>query len=149
MNYVHFYIDQYYLFSNYSALPVKYKGVIYPTSEHAYQSAKFAHNKKIYNKIINAQSPSEAKRISNEYKGYERKDWMSVKLQIMSNIIHEKAKQHEEVRNKLLITGAAQIVEASADSFWGHGKDNNGKNHLGKIWMQIREALRNNTFNSV
>lgn len=119
---------------------------MYPTSEHAYQAAKFANNKEIINKIINALSPSEAKRISTEYKDQKRKNWTNIKLKIMSEIIYEKAKQHTEIRNNLLETGIAQIIENSDNQFWGRGKDNKGKNQLGKIWMQIREDLRNNKF---
>jgi len=144
VNQVRFFLDQYYLFSNYSSLPVKYKSVTYPTSEHAYQAAKFENNKEISTAIKNAQSPSEAKRISTEYKNLERKNWEKIKLQTMSEIIHEKAKQHAEVQRKLLETGDAQILENSEDYFWGRGKDDSGQNHLGKIWMQIREELRNN-----
>jgi ribA/ribD-fused uncharacterized protein len=137
-----FFLDQYYLFSNYSALAVKYKGIVYPTSEHAYQAAKFT-KRKISNMIRDAQSPSEAKKISDLHKDDLRTDWFSIKVQTMSEILHEKAKQHEELQKKLTETGNAQIIENSDDDFWGRGKDNNGQNLLGKIWMQIRKELTN------
>lgn len=61
MNQVRFFLDQYYLFSNYSALPVTYNGYTYPTSEHAYQSEKFDNNKRVSEMIKHASSPSIAK----------------------------------------------------------------------------------------
>lgn len=60
----------------------------------------------------------------------------------MNAIIHEKAKQHEEVRVKLLETGDVEIIENSTDDFfWGCGNDGTGQNNMGKIWMQIRNEL--------
>jgi ribA/ribD-fused uncharacterized protein len=143
MTQVRFFIDQNYLFSNYAALPVRYKDVLYPTSEHAYQAAKFINNKKIYTQIKNAKSPSEAKRLADENETETITNWSMIKLQVMSDIIYEKAKQHEEVRRRLLETQDSQIIENSMDDyFWGCGEDDTGQNHLGKIWMRIREELR-------
>ena len=34
------------------------------------------------------------------------------------------------------------IVEDSPkDNFWGWGKDRTGENHLGKLWMKLRDEL--------
>jgi domain of unknown function (DUF1768) len=37
------------------------------------------------------------------------------------------------------------IVEDSPkDDFWGWGSNRNGQNNLGKLWMKLREELKNN-----
>lgn len=147
MKQIRFFLDQYYLFSNYSALPIIYNGVKYPTSEHAYQTNKFSNNIKISTLIKNAQSPSEAKRLSIVYKKEQREDWDNVKLSVMTEIIYEKARQHEEIRRKLLETNDAEIIENSMlDYFWGCGKNDSGQNNMGKLWMKIREEIVNKTF---
>lgn len=140
---IRFFLDQYYLFSNYSAIPVTYKGYTYPTSEHAYQTTKFANHLDISEKIKHASSPSVAKKLSLHYEVKKRKDWDNIKLQIMTDIIHHKAQQHKEIQKKLLATGNDEIIENSMDDyFWGCGKDGSGQNKMGKIWMQIRNELK-------
>ena len=38
-----------------------------------------------------------------------------------------------------------EIVEASpVDAFWGWGPNKDGENALGKIWMKLREEIKQN-----
>ena len=61
----------------------------------------------------------------------------------MREAVRAKFQQHEDLRNTLLATGNAMIVEhTERDSYWGDGGDGSGKNMLGKILMEIREELR-------
>ena len=47
------------------------------------------------------------------------------------------------MRRKLIATGDRELIEDSwRDDFWGWGPDKDGKNILGKLWMEIREELR-------
>lgn len=63
----------------------------------------------------------------------------------MRNILWEKVFQHEYVCKKLLATGDRELVENSwRDSYWGWGPDRNGTNHLGNLWMEIRQAIKVN-----
>ena len=60
----------------------------------------------------------------------------------MESIVRAKLKQNPYVKHKLLQTGTRKIVEDSPkDDFWGWGKNKDGKNHLGKIWMKLRAEL--------
>lgn len=53
-------------------------------------------------------------------------------------------KQNPELRNILTSTGDIHIYENSPyDSYWGVGKDGNGKNILGKLLMQLRRKYIN------
>ena len=62
----------------------------------------------------------------------------------MEEILRAKVKQNPYVKQKLLQTKGYTIVEDSPkDSFWGWGKERDGHNQLGKIWMKIRSELMN------
>lgn len=142
MGKIFFYESNYYLFSNFSAHEIEYNGVLYKTSEHAYQASKFD-DEKIRNEIILSKSPLEAKNLANKYKDLVKKDWDNIKVKIMYEIVKTKVLQHKEVRNVLINTGNDEIIENSPiDYFWGCGKDKTGQNQMGKILMKIREELR-------
>jgi len=67
-----------------------------------------------------------------------------VKDNLMYEVLFEKFSQHEALRNQLLETGTAHIVEHTAsDHYWGDGGDGSGKNQLGITIMKVRDALKN------
>ncbi|MBI5004482.1 NADAR family protein [Candidatus Kaiserbacteria bacterium] len=137
-----FYEGPWYLFSNFSAFAVHWRGEDWSTVEHAYQAAKFG-DERIRSHIRIARSAHEAKKLARAYHDYMRRDWQDVKLGIMEEILRVKLAQHLYVRQQLLETGDAEIVEDSPkDSFWGRGPDWQGENHLGRLWMKLREELR-------
>ena len=72
-----------------------------------------------------------------------RRDWESVKEQIMLEAVRAKFTQHDDLKQTLLGTGNATLVEhTDNDSYWADGGDGSGKNRLGHILMQVREELR-------
>ena len=72
-----------------------------------------------------------------------RRDWESVKDQIMLEAVRAKFSQHDDLKAILLGTGDAKLVEhTERDSYWGDGGDGSGKNRLGRILMQVRDELR-------
>ena len=138
-----YYENSYFALHNFSAHSIDYKGFLYPTVEHAFHASKFD-DEKIREEIKNAKSPLEAFTLGKKYKSERKVNWDEIKVSILYEIILEKARQHEEVRNALLSTGDEEIVEDnSEDDFWGNGSDGKGLNHTGKILMKIREELRN------
>lgn len=59
--------------------------------------------------------------------------------------MREKVEQNPYVKKKLLETKNYIIVEDSPkDDYWGWGENREGDNHLGKLWMKIRDEIRNN-----
>lgn len=145
--FIGFYPREFYCLDNFSSFKVNYKGVLYSSVEEAYQAQKFIDTSpKVYNLILKSLSAHDAQKIAQENKHLQRSDWDEVKLEIMEDILMAKVKQHSYVAKKLLQTEDYLIVEDSPyDSFWGCGKDLNGNNHLGKLWMRIREQLRKTT----
>lgn len=130
-------------FSNMSAYAVEINGLIFMTSEHAYQYEKFD-DVKIKEEIFNARSAYDAKMLSIRYLDCVKSDWDNNKLTIMEKIIRIKLDQHPHIRKKLIETGDAEIIEDSKDdSFWGRGPDYKGLNNHGKIWMKLRKEIIN------
>ena len=126
--------------SNFYETPVKYDGLIYPSSEAAFQAAKCLDPKA--RKIFQTMTPKQAKQFGRRVS--LRPDWEEVKLQVMADILKNKF-ENKELRAKLLATETANLVEGNYwhDTFWGvdlaTGK---GQNHLGKLLMALRTNLK-------
>lgn len=130
-------------FSNMSAYAVEIDGIVFMTSEHAYQYAKFS-DPAIKQEILNARSGYDAKMKALENKDSMKNNWDNLKLSVMENILRHKLKQHPHLRKKLAETKDAEIIEASKDDdFWGWGPDKTGQNNHGKIWMKLRSEILN------
>ena len=141
-----FYEQDFYALSNFSAFTVRINGRTFPTSEHAYHFFKFKDHAIGYAlAVLDAPSAHEAFKIAERHKADRRPDWDAVKVDIMRDILRAKVAQHEYVRRKLLATGDRELVENSwRDDFWGWGPNQDGRNALGKLWMEIRAELRAN-----
>lgn len=143
---VGFYEREFYVFSNFSSFQVEWQGRLWPTSEHAYQAAKYLdHDEGFAQKIINSRSAHDAFKLakSDEGRMRQREDWSDVKDDIMLDICRHKLLQHKYIQDKLLATNDELLVEDSpSDSYWGWGPDRKGRNQLGKTWMRLREELR-------
>lgn len=134
--------DSYGCFSNFSAHGFQLDGKYWKTSEHYFQAKKFAGTPHEH-EIRAAKTPKQAAQMGRDRKRPLRKDWESVKDNIMRRAIRAKFETHADIRAILLNTGDAPIVEnAPGDYYWGCGQDGTGKNMLGKILMEVRDALR-------
>lgn len=141
---IHFYSvdDAYGEFSNFAAFPIVIKGERLPTSEHYFQAQKFA-DPAARAKIRSANSPALAARLGRDRKLKLRKDWESVKLEVMRTALRAKFMQHPQLATLLLGTGEAKIVEhTDNDAYWGDGGDGKGQNWLGRLLMELRAELR-------
>ncbi len=138
----------YIYFSPYTAHAIEIDGVVYPTVEHAYQCARYT-DKKIIAEIINARSPVKAWEVSTKYKHLQIPEFKKEehKLEVMYKLMKLKALQHEEIKKALLDSKDLEIVKhivtyPPGDGFWDDGEDGKGLNHIGKIWMKIREEIK-------
>lgn len=136
-----FYTPDFYVFNNFSAHAVEFKGELYSTAEHAYQAAKCT-DPEGKAEISHARSPLLAKSLANgKYRTARDPDWSDKKLAIVEEILRAKVAQHAEAREALIKSCGEEIVEDSpTDYFWGAGADGSGQNMLGRIWMKIRDA---------
>jgi len=139
--------DPHYGFTNFSPHPVVYKGRKYPTSEHLFQASKFAHRPDLAEHIRTySDRPSAAFSEARRFAPEVRPDWLNVNVGLMDEIIWLKFTQHQSLKEELLATGDAELVEDSdKDAFWGIGADRKGRNELGLALERLRERLRKQT----
>jgi ribA/ribD-fused uncharacterized protein len=131
-------------FSNFARYPIMIDGRVWKTSEHYYQAMKFDGNDEHVNVIFRAKSPMEAATKGREHHRPLRDDWDEVKDDVMYKALVAKFTQHKYLREVLLGTGDAILIEHTRnDSYWGDGGDGTGKNMLGILLMKLREELRN------
>jgi len=128
--------------SNFAPYPIKLRGKRWPTSEHFFQAQKFADTRD-QEEIRAVSSPMIAARMGRDRKRKLRRDWERVKIGIMREAVEAKFTQHNELRELLLATRDAKLVEhTDNDDFWGDGGDGSGRNELGRVLMAVRESLR-------
>lgn len=139
---IFFYEHEFYVFSNYSSFQLEWKGKLYPTSEHAYHSEKFD-DEDLKEQIRNTRSAHDSQKLANANKDKQRKDWDEIRLSVTKDILHAKVAQHPYVKKKLLESGDRELIEDSwRDDFWGWGPNKDGANHLGKLWIEVRDEVR-------
>ncbi len=145
---VFFYEQDFYVLSNFSSFEVDWSGFTFKTSEHLYHWMRFALSdvpgaQWAAAKVKDATSAHEAFKLAQQEKGLQASNWDAQKVNLMREILRQKAAQHEYVRRKLLATGDRELIEDSwRDDFWGWGPNRDGKNMLGRLWMEIRAELR-------
>lgn len=121
--------------SNFYPCWIRYKGITYPSLEHAYQAAKTSkHSDKIA--IRNCATPGQTKCLSRQLP--YKPDWDKRKLVIMELLLRLKFQQ-PTFHRLLLITRGFKLVEGNTwgDRYWG--VDGVGENMLGKLLMKIRD----------
>jgi ribA/ribD-fused uncharacterized protein len=129
-------------FSNFASYPIELDGKVWPTSEHYFQAHKFV-GTGFEEEIRLVKSPMIAARMGRDRNKSLRKDWELIKDEIMCAAVLAKFTQHADIRETLLATGDALLVERTRnDSYWGDGGNGKGKNMLGQILMSVREELR-------
>lgn len=134
--------DAYGCFSNFSAHPIKLKGKVWKTTEHYFQAQKFTGTEHEEELRLTA-SPMVVARMGRSRQRPLRKDWEAVKDDIMLEALRAKFTQHDELKEILLSTGDAVLVEHTKnDRYWADGGDGTGLNMLGKLLMQVREELK-------
>jgi N-glycosidase YbiA len=144
-NYILFYSQHetpYGIFSNFSPHGFTLDGKYWPTSEHYFQAQKFA-GLPDEEEIRLAPTPMKAADRGRERKRPLRADWETVKEDVMRRALRAKFTTHAALRETLLSTGDACLVEnAPGDFYWGIGKDGTGRNRLGHLLMELRDELR-------
>jgi hypothetical protein len=138
---IFFYENEFYVFSNFSSFKIKWKGELWMTSEHAYHAEKFD-DIDIKKQIMDALSAHDAMKIAQNNEESYRKNWNEIKLGVMKEILRAKVEQHPYVKKKLIESADKELIENSwRDSYWGWGPDKDGENHLGKLWMEVRDEV--------
>lgn len=146
---VHFYRANekpYGVFSNLFQRQIVFEGRKFPTAEHAYQAAR-PRRAAVQKWILAAPSPSLLAMAAHGLYTWEiAPDWAQIKYTRMRKVLRAKFSQHEDLRQVLLSTGDARLVEVGrvdspVNRTWGevNGK---GQNMLGVLLMELRTELR-------
>jgi ribA/ribD-fused uncharacterized protein len=133
------FFGRYRFLSNFHIADIEYEGIVYPSTEAAFQAAKSLDVNE--RKAIAALSePKLAKRAGR--KVTLRPDWEEIKNSVMEQVVLEKFSKHPELKKALLATNNAYLREDNSwgDVYWGFS-NGVGENHLGLILMKVREAL--------
>ncbi|OIN57390.1 NADAR family protein [Arsenicibacter rosenii] len=143
-------------FSQWWTSPFVVNQVRYNTAEHwmMAQKALLFGDKEIYDKIILAKSPAEAKTLGRQVQNFDEATWNAKRFAIVVEGSVQKFSQHPDLKDFLLNTKERVLVEASpVDRIWGIGlaadsekAENprrwNGLNLLGFALMEVRDILK-------
>ena len=132
------------------------EGEVFPTAEHymMVRKARLFGDEEAAEKILRATGPQQAKALGREVRGFTEETWRARRELIVFAGNLAKFGQHAALREFLLGTGDAVLVEASPrDTLWGIGLGQDhpkaadpaawrGLNLLGFALMKTRERLR-------
>lgn len=136
-------------FSNLYRRSVVFEGEEFATSEHAYQAGK-ARKPAVRKWLMEAPSPALlAMAAHGLYYWDVAPGWSTSKFDRMRGVLRAKFTQHPDLRELLLSTGDARLVESATvdnevNRLWGE-VNGVGKNMLGVLLMEIRDELRAGT----
>ena len=147
---IHGFKDEFDFLSNFYVSEVLYEGVLYQSSEHAFQAAKTL-DTKLRMKISAADTPSRAKKLGRQLE--IRPDWEEVKITVMEHVVRSKFKRNRWIAQKLINTGSRHLLEGNSwhDNTWGNCfchqcESITGKNLLGVLLMEERALLKNGIY---
>ncbi len=135
---VNSFMGQYRFLSNFHLVNVRLDGLIYASTEHAYQGAKTIDAGE-REWVRMSPTPNIAKHRGRQIS--MRPDWDTIKLAVMLDLTYQKF-AYPDLRDMLLRTWGDELIEGNTwgDTFWGVCKGV-GENNLGKILMEVRASL--------
>lgn len=131
--------------SNFYPVDVISEGILFHSTEAAYQAAKTT-DERMKQRIANVATPSEAKKLGRKVN--MRVDWEEQKDAVMLNLLRKKFAKGTDLVKRLDATGDAILVEGTKwhDQYWGictcpicMGV---GQNILGQLLMIVRAENR-------
>jgi len=132
-------------FSNLYRREIEFEGEKFATSEHAYQAGK-ARKPEVRKWLMQAPSPALLAMAAHGLYVWDiNPDWSKIKFDRMKRVLQAKFAQHEDLKDLLLSTGTARLVESATvnnavNRLWGE-VNGVGKNKLGELLMEVRSEL--------
>ena len=110
-------------FSNFYATKFEFQGYDYHSSEQRIQHLKATYfgDEEQAQKILNANTALECKRLSKGIAQYNHEDWCSIAKNMCESGIKVKFDQNPKIKKKFLETKGKTLVECSMDYVWGTG----------------------------
>lgn len=132
-------------FSNLYRREIEFEDEKFATSEHAYQAGK-ARKPEVRKWLMEAPSPALLAMAAHGLYVWDiNSDWSKIKFDRMKRVLQAKFTQHEDLKQLLLSTGTARLVESATvdnavNRLWGE-VNGVGKNKLGELLMEVRAEL--------
>lgn len=130
--------------SNFHKATVEYEGLMYPSTENAFQAAKIVIDER---KPFQSCEPYASKKMWKLRTRIDlnAKEWEDRRVHVMTVVTIDKYLRHADLREKLLSTGERYLEESNhwGDNFWGVDIRKGGENQLGKLLMNTRSYFRN------
>ncbi len=137
MNKIESFRGPYRFLSNFFSCPVLFEGIIYSSSEHAYQASKTLdiQIRKSFTTISAGQAKRKGQLIALQ------PNWEQLKIPTMEHILRCKF-SHQQLAGMLIATKGKYLEEGNTwnDTFWGVC-NGIGRNELGNALMKIRGEL--------
>ncbi|AXH67387.1 hypothetical protein SEA_WOFFORD_253 [Streptomyces phage Wofford] len=139
------FVGEHYYLSNFYTAPVKLGNLTFKTNEAAFQASKYKamigtqqEQYAFIAAILDCDTPGETKKLGKNV-SIDLDKWEQIKVRCMRDVVKAKFDQNDDLRIKLIETGAALLVEGNdwGDKFWGRC-DGKGLNILGSILMELR-----------
>lgn len=144
--------DNHWILSNMSACPLEIEGVPFKSSEHLFQTLKFATTESVLAVYNNYISPKMTAKHYEYLGGHKREDWEQIRVDVMKFCLQQKYEQCPEFREELESTKGYNIVElqdskrdkeTSRANAWGvktKGQNYEGPNLMGRLLMELRDG---------
>lgn len=133
-------------FSNLYRRTIIFEDFEFSTAEHAYQAGK-ARKEAVRDWILSAPSPALVAMAAHGLYTWDiAPNWSKTKFERMRGVLRAKFTQHEDLKQLLLATGDARLVESATvdnavNRLWGE-VNGVGKNMLGVLLMEVRADLK-------
>ena len=137
---------------NMAPFPVLYGLLEWRTTEALFQALRFAADDPVRELIRAEKSPMAAKMLAKKFAAQRIVTPLTQEdVNLMETVLRLKVEQHPHLKQELLATGDAFLVEdvtkrpGGTGSFWGAarvGDEWEGMNVLGELWMDLRQQLR-------
>ena len=143
--------DAHWILSNMASCPLEVEGIQFKSSEHLFQTLKFATPESI-TAVYQSKSPKMTAKHYQKLGGHRREDWEQILVDVMKFCLKKKYEQCPEFRKELEQTKGYNIVElqdakndndASRANAWGvktKGQNYEGPNLMGRLLMELRDG---------
>ena len=143
--------DNHWILSNMASCPLEIEGIPFKSSEHLFQTLKFATPESIA-AVYYAKNAKMTAKHWQKLDGHRRTDWGRIVLDVMKFCLKQKYEQSLEFREELEKTKGYNIVElqdskkdkdSSRADAWGvktKGQNYVGPNLMGRLLMELRDG---------
>ena len=144
--------DNHWILSNISSCPLEVEGVPFKSSEHLFQTLKFATPESVLAGYNNYITPKMTAKHYQKLDGHRREDWGQILVDVMKFCLQQKYEQCPEFKEELERTKGYHIVElqdakndkeSTRANAWGvksKGQNYVGPNLMGRLLMELRDG---------